>query len=259
MKKSILIERPDGQVINASYAEAEIPLPPESAPLVIFVQGFPAYSPGKNGLFDTTSALLMKAGISTLQFQFTGADTKTEDKVFSFAEAAGDLETIYAWARQHGHQSFAFISEGLGSPIALMNLPKYTRFCVSFWPVYDLDHVYTKQLKADDHQDRVEEDGFFEHQDYKISSAFLDELKNTDLTGHLEKVRIPVFLLHGMQDTVIPPTQLDIARKSLMSPRLDITTFDDGRYGLEQDNHRKACFHHLKTYIQTHTGKRKHA
>ena len=168
-----------------------------------------------------------------------------------------DLETIHAWAQQHGYLSFGFISEGLGSPIVLMNLPKQTRFCISFWPIYDLDHVYTHLLKADTQQDAIEKDGFFNHKGYKIGREFLDELKNTDLTAHLGKVSTPVFLLHGMQDTVIPPSQLDIARKYLMSPRIDITTFDDGGYGLEQDNHRQACLNQIRAIAKTYTGKLK--
>ncbi len=258
MKKSIMIERPDGQIINALYAEPETPLPPDRAPLIIFVRGFPAYTQEENNIFDTLSESITKSHISCLQFNFTGTDLNAQDcATFSFAEAAKDLETIYSWARKHGYKSFAFITEGLGAALTLMNTPKDTRFCASFWPIYDLSHVYKEQMHIDDHQQKLDQRGFFEREGFAITQDFADELKNTDLSPYLQNADFPVLLLHGMQDTVIPPSQLDIARKSLASPRIDITTFDDGAHGLENENHRKACLNHIKMFIATHASRPK--
>lgn len=258
MRQSILIERIDGQVIDAFYAEADDPRPPEEAPLVIFVHGFPPCSKNSSGVFDAAIEELLLARINSLRFEFTGSGKSSEsDHHINFEEITKDFDTVFAWAKKHGYQSLAFVTEGLGAMFTFMNLPNNTRYCVCLWPVLDAKFALINHFDIKDHKAELETDGKYTLNDAEIvvSGQLVDDLMNADFNTVMKQdVRAPVFIIHGNNDDVVPVSQVDIAREHLFSPRLDITIIEEGEQGLTRENHKTACTQHIRSVAKNYIG-----
>lgn len=251
MSKSILIERKDGEIITADYQQPDVGKRKENAPLVIMAHGFPKNQSKEVNFFGLIAEIISDMGFSSLIFDYTGSvNVSPEEDKFSFDGAKQDLDTIFAWAGKREYTSLAFIGEGLGAPIIFMNLPENAIFTILCWPVFDLSYVYSTQFKADEHKEELDKNGYFDFNGALVGSGLLDELQNTDLTPYLHEADVPTMVLHGVEDKVIPITHLDVARKDLMVPRLNITSFDDGEYGLTQANHRKVSIHYITEFIE---------
>ena len=251
MSTNIPIERKDGEVIMADHYKPDKGRFKEHAPLVIMVPGFPKNQSREVNFFGLVADIIKDIGLSSLLFDYTGSVTAdAQAKKFSFKNAALDMETIFEWAENNGYKKLAFLAEGLGAPVVFMNFPDNAVFTILCWPVFDLLYVRDKQFNAEENNEELERNGFFNHEGILVGSDLLDELKNTDLTPCLQEAYTPTMILHGMKDTVIPIKHLDVARKDLMVPRLNITSFDDGEYGLSKANHRKTSIHCITEFIE---------
>ena len=252
MKTEISIERLDGQIISAIYGK-----PPEwqknDAPLIILVHGFPKNQSKTSNFFGLLADIIREQGYGTLEFDFVhcaGDNPPTQN--FTLDSAQQDMLSLFAWARENGYQNLAFIAEGFGAPVTFINLPENARFCILCWPVFDLSYVRNGQFKADEHAAHLQEHGYLDHRGFHIGQAFLDELDSFDLIPFLENAHTPTLILHGKEDVEIPPSHLDVAYEHLDTPRLEVTLFDDGEYGLADSNHRKACLHYIKEFVRIH-------
>ena len=257
MKKNIRIERPDGEIVHAIHG-ASPKNRDRNMPLVILVHGFPKNQSKTSNFLGLLADMVEDQGCDTLQFDFVhcaGDLPQTEN--FTLASAQSDMRAVFAWAEKQGYENLAFIAEGFGAPVTFMSLPEQTRFCVLCWPVFDLPYVRTGQFKADNHTAHIETYGYLKHKGIGVGHDFLEELDSVDLIPYLEDARAPILVLHGEKDRVIPIAHLDIAREYLGVPRLEITTFDDGEYGLDQANHRRTCLHHIATFMKRYALKRK--
>ena len=97
---------------------------------------------------------------------------------------------------------------------------------------------------------RIETKAILNMKGNRIGIQLLKDLKKTNLIYALNEVFMPTLIMHGAQDKTIPVEQLDIAREHMRSKRIEITTFHDGKEGLQQLNHRKALFHHVMEFIE---------
>jgi len=249
MGKNILIEREDGEIIMADYLHAEKSRKEKNSPLVIMVHGFPKLQK-ENDIFRILVKTVHDLGLSCLQFDLTkSVNVKAEEDKFTLKSAKQDIETILAWAENNNYTKVAFIAEGLGAPITFMSLPENAVFTILFWPAFDLKYVRDEQFNIKAHKKALEENGFFNLNGALIGNDLLDELQDTDITPYLKEAHTPTLALHGMKDEVIPIAHLDIARKDLIVPRLMITSFDDGKHGLTQPNHRKTIVQQIIEFI----------
>ena len=253
MKHNILIERDDGEYIRALHkpASKEATIVHGDPHLVILVHGFPKYQQQDNQIFDLLAETLHSLGWCSLQFDFTHCgESDLYTQKFSLASAIQDLEAVFNWAEEENYHSFGFIGEGLAAPILYMAQPENTKYNILYWPVFDLPLVNNSQFKVDQHKDQLEKNGYLNHDGLLVGQDFINELNKTVLMPYLEAVKAPTLILHGVNDDVIPITHLDVAREHLKGRRISLTTFDDGGYGLDKENHREACLHHTREFIE---------
>ncbi len=251
MKRNIAIELKDGHKIKAVHHRPDGIDPPSDKLLVIMVNGFPKHPAHTNEFYEVLGTELEKIGFSSIRFDFTHcSDEDMQPEAFSFKTAKIDMSIIHSWAEQEGYEKFGFICEGMGAPIAFMNAFEDIKFYVLFWPITDFDYVLAKQFKITDHHEKIEEDGVFDYEGTLIGQKFLVELKDTDIVPVLESVTAPTLIFHGDRDDIVPPIHLDPIREHQKSQRIDITGFQDGEHGLENEAHRKMCLHHFREFIK---------
>ena len=250
MLKNLSIERDDNIKIQARYFEPEPGTANVKAPLVIMAHSFPKNISGKGEFFYELGEMISYLGVRSLTFEYShSVNVSAEDEKFNFNSATKDFDAVLKWAAEKKHTKVAFVAEGLGAPLIYMNMPDNAIFTILCWPAFNLKHVRNELFEAPKYQEELERNGSLNVSGNLVSKEFLDQLEHTDLTPHLEFAYTPTMILHGVKDTVFPIQHLDIAREKLMSPRITITSFDDGEAGLQNPKHKKLCLHHIKEFI----------
>lgn len=255
MTQKIEMTKKDGTIVHTQFNAPSVDTKKSKTPLIIMVNGFPKSESNSYNLFSDLADEMSLQNYASLRFDFIGnhpSALHTQD--ITIKSMVDDLTLVITWARAQGYEKIGFLAEGLGASITMIALPEYARFCIFFWPAFDLNHVCYHQFDMTNKEKDLLDNKFINHDGLLVGEALIEELKKFDIIPHLEKCHCPTLLLHGQNDTVIPPENLEIARKHLMSPRLDINMFDDGKHKLEQENHRQSCIssitHFIKHYIK---------
>lgn len=250
--EEIYIETTESQYIYATLSKAET-YPSEVARkrLAIMVHGFPSVECGRHRLFQDVEAYLNQIGIDSLRFDFSHcgkSDGHTRD--FKLSTARHDFRTVMMWAHKKGYDDFGVVAEGLGATIALVNSASPVRFFVLAWPALNLRLLMEEYYKVVEQKVLLEREGHILCENQKIGRKLLDEMIALKIEPHLGMISAPTLVLHGVLDERISIGHLDVARESLAAQRLDITAFQDGRHGLEDDRHRKASQTHIRHFLE---------
>ncbi len=238
MQRNILIESKDTNAVVAIYNSPPKGQRFKNAPLVIMPFGLQKTHKHTQELFLHISETLENIGVTSLLYDFNEQQKEipTEQELCC-ERISEDLNTLYMWAHENKFQNIAFITEGLGAALTLLNLPENSVFTILLWPILDLEE-FAKTQKSDAPNGTC------------VNERFFEKMKELDLRGALQNAHTPTLILHGQKDTIIPPTHLEEARAHLMVPRLDITTFEDGEHGLALPNHKKACLQHISNFVK---------
>lgn len=220
--------------------------------LFLMSHSFPGDKTGSNDILSDLEHLLVEKGCHTLRFDYRGCGEsggKQED--FNLAGACEDFKQVIHWAESQGYTDFAFIGEGLGATISIMNVGLNVKMMALFWPVLDMN-AYGENLfdLASNLTEAATQKGFIEHNGHKIGLPLIKELRKNNLEYALKEVFMPVLIIQGAQDKLLPPEQLNIAREHMRSKRIDITTFHDGDHAMDQLNHRSMIFHHVAEFAR---------
>lgn len=215
------------------------------------MHGFPSVECGRHSLFLETEDYLNRIGIDTLRFDFSHCG-KSDGHVrdFKLSTARHDFRAIIMWAHKKGYDDFGVVAEGLGATIALVNSASPVRFFILAWPVLNLRLLMEEHYKVVEQKELLEREGHILCENQKIGRKLLDEMIALKIEPHLGMISAPTLVLHGVLDDKISIAHLDIARENLASKRLDITAFQDGGHGLEDERHRKACQTHIRHFLE---------
>ncbi len=128
-QKILKIEARDGEMLHATWHEAA-GTGGNRYPLAILCHGFRG-DRQEWGRFSEAAAALVRAGIDTLFFDFTGCGENARKPVM-LSKQVTDLEDVYAWSRKQGYSRIATIGLSFGGLTSLLaNLPD--RKVAVFW------------------------------------------------------------------------------------------------------------------------------
>jgi len=194
--------------------------------LVVVIQGL--YR--DDSLYNDLEFLLVDKGFHTLRFDLLGSgDSHADDQDFTLRNAKLSMDAVKDWAQARGYRELIFISEGVGSIIATLNLALNVKCQVMLWPGLDPQYLADKIFKGQ-----------------KIAK----ELMSVNLKADLKNVSMPVLMMHGSADDQYPIDHLNIARKHISSKRMEITSFHGGTHGLPDLAHRKSMFFHMTQFLE---------
>lgn len=245
--KKIYIEGETDQKISAFLERPELNAAENT--VVLMIHSFPGNKHGQSNLFDRMEKIVSSKSYDTFRFDFRGCgDSAGNPENFTLKNAGVDLRRMMNWCRQEGYERFIFVTEGLGTAIAMMNMAPDVRALISVSGVFNVPKFararFSKALSNPDNPD------YFLLKEQKIGKAFLQELGTTNLVPYLETIRCPCLILHGAKDPYAQIDQLDLIRNHMVTRRIEITTFEDGGHDLHSDNHRKYIFYHAMQFIE---------
>lgn len=207
--------------------------------LAIMLHGYPGNKSGHGDLFGTLASELAAEYIDTIRFDYRGCgESGGRPESFSFASASNDVTSVLGWAKESGYNAFFFIAEGLGAPIALMNIPKNLRGMMFLWPALDPRHTRTLRQALSESASRV-------------SPSLLKDIVGYNPPQALQHIDLPLLVQHGDEDEEISPIQLELLRRHATSDRrIELTTYEGGTHGLPEPNHREAACLHIARFIR---------
>lgn len=219
--------------------------------LVLMVHGFPGQSAGQNNLYGDLETILCEKGFHTFRFDFRGcgqSDGEQED--FCFKQADDDFKYVLSWAKSQGYKKIAYVSEGIGSALCILNMGLNVLCQVMMWPALNLPYLAKSYFKGESIDEEAQKAGYMLLDHNRVGLELIEDLKNVALGNRMRDVTMPVLILQGSDDAVFPMQQLDIARKYMSSKRIEITMFHDGGHGLPAENHRKMVYYHIEQFLQ---------
>lgn len=253
MSRKTYIDGPDGSMLCGVYnAPRDTVFTELDKTLILMLHDFPGHKSDKNDLYGDIEFLLGNHGFHTLRFDLNGCgESDGQQEEFTLSKALDDVEHVLKWAREdRKYERFVVIGEGLGATLGIMAMQEDIYNLVLLWPALDLKAFQKNAFGLKDSPEITEKKNYISKDENRIGKPFLRELFDLDIVEYLESVKTPTLIMYGAQDEIIEHFQLDMIRKHIGARRVEITTFQDGGYGLEKLNHRKSMFYHIQQFIQ---------
>lgn len=210
--------------------------------IAIMIHGYPGNKSSNNDLFGDLEFTFSEKGISSLRFDLYGTlakettleNSQKKENLFTLKSAKEDLENVRQWVQKQGFNNIILVGEGLGATIGMASIQLDIKAMIMFWPVLDTTN-YARKLKD------------------QLPSRLIAELTHFSSIQHLRDVFMPLLVMQGAQDNIVPLEPLKLLKAHINSQSAEITTFQDGGHGLPKLNHRKAMFFHIGQFLEKYT------
>ena len=163
---------------------------------LLFCHGFGS---DKQGSYERRCERAVAAGYDAVRFDFRGVGES--DRSFPASTLSTRLADLRAVADGFGPETYAVFGSSFGGLVALHAAARDDRIAavVCRSPVTDLS-VYDERAR------RVREDGPIEHPSgYTVDERLFDDLNAFDTGAAAERISVPVAVVHGAEDDVVPP------------------------------------------------------
>ena len=242
-----------------------ITLPKNSAaanqklPLVVFPHGGP-HGIKDDWYFDIDAQFLASRGYAVLQVNYRGSGGRGDNFVkMGHREWGGKIQDDLIDGGKHvvaqglvDSQRICTYGVSFGGYSALMlpiREPGMFKCAIGYAGVYDLAYIYEEEGTKANKRSVV----FFE----KVLGRDFDQLAKISPSKNAEKIKVPVWLIHGGKDEVAPPEHAKRMRKALEeagnSPKW--TFEDDEGHGFYDAQRRKDLYLQLEAFLNKHIGK----
>jgi pimeloyl-ACP methyl ester carboxylesterase len=153
----------------------------------------------KEGSYERRCERAVAAGHDAVRFDFRGVGAS--DGAFPASNLTTRLADLRAVADFFGLDSFAVFGSSFGGLVALHAAARDDRVdrVVCRSPVTDLS-VYDERAR------RVREEGAVDHPSgHTVDERLFDDLDGYDTAAAAERISVPVAVVHGAADDVVPP------------------------------------------------------
>lgn len=228
MNKKITIENAKGQNIVCQIEK------PEND-----IKGWAVLQHGLSGYkeqthLQTMTQSFLECGYATINFDCIGSFGESDGYIFDVTTSTylDDLETVVAYFEKEGVLEAPFILAGhsLGSASLLLFSQKYPEKIKALAPTstvlsYDL---YLSFKMQNDPQGTKEwqDNGYYmktsasrPDRSGRVSWALVEDLKNHDILGHVDKITMPTLLVVGNGDDSTPVEHQKILFDALSCPK----------------------------------------
>lgn len=217
--------------------------------LVIMAHDFPGSKDAHNDFFGDLEFLFINLGYHSLRFDFRGCgQSYGEENDFLFSTAQEDFQAVLLWAKNQGFKNLIFVGEGIGAAVCLSNAagaPIPVLCSLLFWPALDL-----RSLAAERFSDNANQEQKVFSWGYDINHSLVEELQKSDMNAALSCVKHPLLVQIGSDDQILSADHLEFLKEHSKAPRIDITSYQQGNYGLTDNKHRKMIFFHAGQFIE---------
>ncbi len=164
----------------------------------------------EDGRFDRLAAALNDDGLTVLAFDFAGSG-ESDDEPLTVEGEVGDLKAALGFIRERGVEHVAVVGLSLGALVAARAAAEEEIGALVFWaPVTAAMHDPTT-IYSSEQLDELERTGRITwgkdagpRRHIVIDGRHLDERRAVDQPALLAGIRVPVLILHGSRDDLVP-------------------------------------------------------
>jgi len=159
---------------------------------------------------------LAKTGIAAFRIDFPGSG-ESDDREITIRAQVKDLgEVIGFLCSQRGYSDVGVVGESLGGVIALEAFDEHIKALVLWAPVTSA--IWTSEL-TEKQEVSLKENGYYirskDGKDFKVPMVYVNERNSVDQEKLLSRINIPVLIVHGTADNLIPITESERAMEYL--------------------------------------------
>lgn len=189
-----------------------------NAPIIIMCHGFTGTKTEKCRLFYRLAHTLVTAGFISIRFDFSGfGDSTAHSTSFSISQGVSDIRSVLEFVQKYyrcAASQTGIIGYSLGGLIAANAISSGLSISAACL-IAAVEH-YTLS--------REEREGLGSHAEpvfwnsgFELSMNFLDELLNSKGSQFIAGTRIPLQLIYGTADEVVPLDHLEEYKKTLLN------------------------------------------
>ena len=151
---------------------------------------------------------LAKEGYAFLRFDFCGSGESDEDEI-TVKNQIDDLKSALDFAKNKGYSRFGLIGESLGGLISMLVYPDYKEEIKCIGLVAPVTQGKAPDLYDDSIiKAEIQKRGFFLKQKdgktFRVPKEYITERKNVNQKEVLSKIKCPVLIIHGSEDSTVP-------------------------------------------------------
>ena len=196
----------NGALLRGSF---HVPRGAPPFPAVIVCHGFTGTRFEPHRIFVKLSLLLEGSGIASLRFDFFGSgESDGNHEGVTVSREVDDALAAVRFVEQLAcvdSARLAILGLSLGGLVAALCAEKVRTFRgVCLWaPVADAHELWTSRLTSTARKS-LSRRGWTDNGGNKVGNDFVQELGSFKPVSALSKANVPVLVLHGSQDTVVP-------------------------------------------------------
>ncbi|MFT7615370.1 MAG: alpha-beta hydrolase superfamily lysophospholipase [Candidatus Woesearchaeota archaeon] len=176
--------------------------------LVILVHGYASEKTTK-GRYTDLAIALTKKDFSVLAFDFAGCGESDDDDI-TVAKQVDDLQTIVNFAKKLDYKEIAVVGHSLGGLVSAQVHDPVIKTMVWWAPVTAaksnaLDNFDEKQVKEYEDTGKITKNTVSGNRKQVITDGiFVKERESIDQHALISSVKIPVLIIHGDADEMVP-------------------------------------------------------
>ena len=230
METPIIFKSAGQQIIGILHT----PKSKRRVPVVILVHGWSGNSLGVwNALFVKAARVFAKNGFAVLRFDFRGSgSSEGEFENQTISSMLLDLKNVIDQIAKHeaiNSNKIALIGHSQGGYISILHTPKDKRVkAVVLWMgrTADLKDFWSKTTFED-----IKRKGYAVWDEYKVlNKTYVADSAKYNSESALRKIRIPIGMIYGELDTIVPPSE-GLRVKKLAKGTKELKIFKDLDHG----------------------------
>ena len=236
MQEKLSFENSKGNSLSAVLSN---PMEGKENLIVVLCHGFDTNKESQS--YIRVEKDLNEKGVATLRFDFFGhgeSDGKFED--ITISEAVDDALQAIAFVKSRGFSKIGLFGSSFGGMAALLAASKAPglQMLVLKSPVSD----HLGELLAEEDQVDVgqwKKDGFIRHETkrgkLRLNYSFFEDAEKVSGFEAAKKIKVPVLIVHGDGDKVVPAEQSRKTTSLIPNCRLEIIEGANHKYSKPED------------------------
>ncbi len=207
----------------------------KSAEGVIFSHGLFSSKDGYKITRIAESIALAGFPLMTFDFSFAAGSEQGAERL-SVLQEVEDLAAAAEFFERRGACRIHFVGSSMGAAVTLLYLARRPAHALSFAGIAtpaDLRGLVTMNSPVKDFES-LPEGGTTDLGGVNVGNGFFREIAGIDMEGALSRLAVPVLLIHGGRDTVVPPYNTELVKNGAAVPVATVI-IDDGDHNLVRD------------------------
>jgi putative redox protein len=213
MEQAIQFVNPVGEGLAGTLHQ------PDSAPIGAVVAGHCFTCSRHTGVLRRISKDLCDAGFMVLRFDFSGnGQSQGEFQHSTWSKQVQEMEAAVAWMQNQGIGWIGLAGHSLGAAIALLTarrLPRVAAVCRVAGRVSTTRPMHFLTSNQQQHLAQSGQVAFTSRgRQLTLKREFFDDAERYDLVAATRALSIPLLVVHGDRDDIIPVSEAHLAKKA---------------------------------------------